>query len=354
MRDPQSMTAEAQEHYLAAVHIHHLCELVQRWCVDPEELLAGVAARPGEDLTAQGLQRPGARLSLETCVGLFERARAMTNEPGLGIYLGLDMHLSSHGFVGFAAMTVPTVRDAVQVATRFAPTRTNAFRLRYVETPDEGALIIDELCDIGDARDLILFAFMLGLGRFVAVATRSRNLFGNADFAFDKPAYADRFLSQMRGMQCRFGQPQNRIRCAAVHLDVRLRNADPAALMMARAQCEKEMLALGFGEDIVPRVRGVLPAPAGGYRSLSEVARRLGFSERTLKRRLSARGASFSSVLDELRMETAMLMLQAANSSHEEIASRLGYSDASAFSKAFRRWTGLAPGEFSRSSESST
>ena len=72
-------------------------------------------------------------------------------------------------------------------------------------------------------------------------------------------------------------------------------------------------------------------------------------SNRTLKRRLAASGKSFRSVLDELRTETAMLLLRTGEFSMDEVAERLGFADASGFGKAFRRWTGVSPAVFQRS-----
>jgi AraC-like DNA-binding protein len=106
---------------------------------------------------------------------------------------------------------------------------------------------------------------------------------------------------------------------------------------------------LGFGGDIIPRVRAVLQLPDGqGYRTLEEAARAMHMSERTLKRRLAAQGTSFTSVLDDARCERAMVWLREDKLSHADIAEQLGYADASAFSRAFRRWTGMTPAGFQK------
>lgn len=95
------MAMDAQ-HSIPAVHALHLVELVRRWDVSPEELLAPLGLR------AEALADPGARMPVRMVEALVEQARRLTGEPGLGFFLGLQMRVSSHGYLGFAAMTSAT------------------------------------------------------------------------------------------------------------------------------------------------------------------------------------------------------------------------------------------------------
>jgi AraC-like DNA-binding protein len=74
----------------------------------------------------------------------------------------------------------------------------------------------------------------------------------------------------------------------------------------------------------------------------AEVARGLGMSERTLKRKLAEQGTSYSELLDRERHSQAVELLRGA-ASIDDVAERLGYSDAANFTRAFRRWTGRSP-----------
>lgn len=328
-------------HTLPAIHAHHVTELVQRWQVEPAELLDGLG------LTQEDLTQPDRRLDIPTFQELIRRARSLTGEPALGIYFGLDMRVSSHGLLGYAALTSATVRAGLNLAVRYVPTRTTALGLRVVEGTDTAALIIDEVADLGDARDAVLFALTMGIWQIAKAAT-GQQVGGEADFPFPRPEYMGRFEKYMPG-GLRFDQPVTQLVFARELLDLPMAMSDPAAMQVAREHCERELQALGFGGDIVSRVRGVLqPAEGQGYRTLEEVARALHMSERTLKRRLATQGTSFTSVLDDARCERAMVWLREDKLSHADIAERLGYADASAFSRAFRRWTGMTPAAFQR------
>ncbi len=80
--------------------------------------------------------------------------------------------------------------------------------------------------------------------------------------------------------------------------------------------------------------------------SAALVARELHVSDRTLRRHLAAEGSSFQEILSSQRFAMAAQLLTATGSSVQDIAMRLGYSDASNFGHAFRQWTGMSPRQY--------
>jgi AraC-like DNA-binding protein len=325
-----------------AVHALHLVTLVRRWNVPAEDLLAPVG------LVEASLADPGARLGLAQIEALVARARTLTREPGLGLYLGLQMSISSHGYLGFAAMSAATVRDALALATRFAPTRTDALRLRLHEDAGSAALVIEERADLGAARDFVILALLVGIWQMGRALT-GRELDGRMDVAFAEPAYMARF-APFAGGRLRFDQPAHQLVFDAAVLELPMKMADPAALRLAAEQCERELATLRAGADerVLAQVERLVARAGGGFRSLDEVARALHLSPRTLKRRLAAEGASFSDVVEHERRERALLLLAAPDLPLDAVAERLGYSDVANFTRAFRRWTGTTPGAYRR------
>jgi AraC-like DNA-binding protein len=97
---------------------------------------------------------------------------------------------------------------------------------------------------------------------------------------------------------------------------------------------------------VVAGVRAGLARDEGGFHALPRIAKQMHMSVRTLKRKLEADGTSYSELLDEQRRGKAMLLLRRDDLAIEEIADRLGYSDAANFTRAFRRWTGTTPKAF--------
>jgi AraC-like DNA-binding protein len=350
-REPARPEAEPT---LPAVYVQFLSELAERWHVELQDLVDGL------DVDRATLGDPGARLPLSTVEALIERARALTREPGLGFYLGLKMRISAHGYLGFAAMSAGTLREAIELAARYAPTRTTALALRLHEAGGSASLVIEERTPLGRARDVLIFGLAVGLWQ-LGCALTGRPLTGGLDVAFPEPDYFQRFAHATPG-PVRFGQPLHQLLIDPGVLDLPLTMADPVALRLARESCERELDALGSREQLVERTRALLadPLPTSGvpdhlasqpisFRTIEQVAKRLHVSVRTLKRRLAEEGTTYSELVDAERRERALLLLRSDDLTLAEIADRLGYSDAANFTRAFRRWTGVSPRAFRRS-----
>lgn len=86
----------------------------------------------------------------------------------------------------------------------------------------------------------------------------------------------------------------------------------------------------------------------GGNTAVDRVAEQLGMSARTLQRKLRTFGTSHQELLDEMRKDLAMRYLHEPEMAVCEVAYLLGFSESSAFHRAFKRWTGTTPSEFRR------
>ncbi len=327
--------SEAQDPSIAAAHGLYLAELAARWGVSKADLFEGT----GLDVAA--LTAPRARLSLTTMGVLFQRATALTGEPGLGFYMGLQMRISSHGALGLAAMAAPTLGEALELAIRFMPTRTDALALRLETHEGKASLYLDELCPLGVGREALVFSLLVGLHQ-MGTALTGKRIDDTADAAFPEPDYVARF-QHLTGGRMRFDREAHRLIFPAAALDYPVLHADPVALELGREQCQRELDDLGFQRKVAARVRALLPKEPLGFRSLEEAAALLGVSTRTLKRSLASEGTEFSAILDDLRKARALSLLRSPELTLAEVAERCGYSDVPNFTRAFRRWTGTSP-----------
>jgi len=323
---------------LPAIHVLHFLTLMERWKLDEQTLLAGL------DLTRESLAQPGARIALPVLQQLITRARELTDETALGFYLGWQMRVSTHGFLGFAAMTSATMGVALKLAARFAPTHTDLIKLELREGPEKTSLIIEECVDLGAAREVILSSLMVGLWQ-MGISLTGQQLDGEAAVTFREPPDYKRF-GHLLGSPIYFEQPENRLTFSNALLDLPLLMADPAAQQLAREQCERDLDALVSTRTFLDRVRRLLSREDGTFRTIGEVARALHMSDRTLKRKLMTEGTSYVELLDTARKERALALLRSPELTLEQVAERVGYSELSNFTRAFRRWTGVTPRKY--------
>ncbi len=142
-----------------------------------------------------------------------------------------------------------------------------------------------------------------------------------------------------------FNADQSSIVFPSHWLDCRIPSAD--ALLHSHLDKEASELHAIRDGTIVDELRGSLRKSLLSQEcTISSVARQLSIHERTLHRRLREQGTSFRSELEDIRQEMAQQLLAESTMSIAKIASALNYSDASAFSRAFNRWSGMTPGRW--------
>ncbi|MFG2895129.1 AraC family transcriptional regulator [Streptomyces sp. NPDC048248] len=171
-----------------------------------------------------------------------------------------------------------------------------------------------------------------------------------AQFAYPAPAHA-REYDTLFGCPVRFGA-----RHTAAGWDARwlaapvVRDEDALARMLRRAPADL-LSRRDYGTTVADQVRRTLvqalrAEPAARLPDVPAVAARLAVSPATLRRRLRAESTSYQQLKDAVRRDVAIASLAAGQEPIAELAARIGFSEDTAFLRAFRRWTGTTPGAY--------
>lgn len=323
-------------------YLELLIEIMAERGFSPSDLFAGLPI--DASLLAE------ARMSAVQWTRLVLRALELTDDAGLGYEYGLRMRPTAHGLLGYAAMTAGTMREAIEIVLRYARARQSHFDFDLEQLGNQRQLVVRETFPIPVLRTFFYENVLLGLARGSAILLGRELIdFPDCEICFDtsEPAYYEAWRSRLPGL--RFDEPVNAVRFPAKYLDYRPALADPHASRQAIALCERE---LSYALDAAGTSRASVLAELeystedGGYPALDEVAGRLRFSTRTLKRRLQEEGTSFMALLNEKRTRDARDLLARTNLSVQEIAERLGYQNPANFSRAFVKSAGQTPTEY--------
>ncbi|WP_137816338.1 AraC family transcriptional regulator [Gandjariella thermophila] len=269
--------------------------------------------------------------------------RAAGDPPGLGFAVGSRFRLRTYGVWGFALLASPTLRDAADVALRYVELTYATAGIELQENGDEVHLVVDDASLPRPVRRFVVER------EIAAVRTILDTILGEpftprrVELRFPRPDIATSYES-LAGAPVTFGAARNAIVADAALLDRPLPQADPHTMRVCEREC-RALLARRVDQRFAGRVCELLMRRQNPIPDMSIAAAELHVSTRTLHRRLAMEGTSFRRLLDEVRHVLAIEMLT-AGLGVEQVAVRLGYADAPAFIRAFRRWTGDTPGAY--------
>ena len=327
------------EYFISGEYLPLLINVLERRGIS-EKALAEAVGSPLEPW-----KQPGARIPMEWFDKVVRRAVELTGEPRLGWEFGASMTLSTHGFLGYAAMSSETLQDAIELAVKFYRTRMTLIDLQFFIDGDMAVLQFEELVSLNDVAPFAVESLISSFHFMGMKLLPIDQLDGELRFAYPEPEGFDR-VRKLIPVPCLFDCAYNQMRFPAWRLEQRLRFADPRLARMAAAQCEQEMSSIKAPPALLGKVRRIILAHSGRFPGVEDVAGELHMSSRTIKRKLHQLGTSYQQILDDLRKGLAVEYLSQSERTVDDIALLLGYSDASNFARAFRRWTGKSPTDY--------
>ncbi len=318
-------------------YVRMLCATLRRRGVDVDAALHAAGVAPWSEMaTSETL------LSQRAIDRLVAVALQTSGCPWLGLEVGATVQISTHGTLGFAAIASRDLLQALETVVRFGGLRYGAIRYRMVQEPGGVALVLIERVDLGASRTFIACMIMAALVRMADAVVGHPLQQIVVDLPFSRPTWHGE-VERLCAGQVRYDAGQMAFHLDAAALTQPGLTADPNAYAQACLRCE-QLQAQAESIPLTQRVDDLLDNCEGHYPTLTQLAEIFHLSPRTLIRRLKLEGSSYQSRLDHARQQRALWYLQHTHHTVEEIATRLGYTDTTNFSRTFRRWFGQAPG----------
>ena len=299
------------------------------------------------------LEREQARVPADALIAMLQSAERTSGRFDIGLYCGKNFRPEIFLDAGHLFLCSATAREALTRYLRYQPLTQQIGRMSLVEDGGENAWLVWD-CGGGDPERFrivseAVFTAYAAIGTWLLWNTFEGNVevhFQHRDIG-QGPLVSDFFAAPVA-----FGQPQSMIRFGARKLDAAMPQPNPAFAELLLRRLDDRLARLDrqptlsdeVGEIIEQRLRN-------GGTQIASVARALDLSERTLRRRLNEEGTSFRDLLERVRRNTCTLLLRDGGMSLAEISEALGYSEQSAFNRAFRGWYGVAPRQMSDTAE---
>ena len=305
--------------------------------------LAPILRKAG--LTLHQVEDPAARLKVRDQIRFLNLVAGALPDDFLGFNLAQPPDLREIGWLYYVAASSETMSEALQRAARYSSIVNEGISLKYIDR-GEVAIAIDY---VGASRHLDRHQIECIVTLIVRVCRQLTGLRlapARVRFAHHREGGGPGFV-EFFGCDIEFGAAVDEVAFAPAIKQMPVVSADPYLNKLLLACCEDALsrrptnrgsFRTGVENAIVPLL------PYGKARA-DEIARVLGTSQRTFARRLSSEGSTFSEVLERLRSDLAERYLAEEGLSISQIAWLLGYQEVSAFTHAFKRWTGKTPRE---------
>jgi AraC-like DNA-binding protein len=312
--------------------------------LNADELLANVG------LASSLLQMPQARVSVQHYGALWRSiALALDDE-----FFGQDsrrMKAGSFAMICHAALGCKTLGQALDRCLRFFGLILDDISASLVREGSDARIVLQERV-AGAARRVFAHELLLMLLYGVSCWLIGRRIpILRTEFSYPEPVHS----AEYRLMYCadlQFNRPHTVIAFEASYLALPVMQNERTVKEFLRTAPESILVKYKNGSSLSARVRRRLrqfvPAEVPDFEALAD---ELNMTPATMRRRLHEEGESYQSIKDQLRRDLAIGYLSHSKRSVMDIALELGFSERSAFHRAFRKWTGASPGEFRRTSQ---
>lgn len=326
--------------FIRSAALASLPEVARRHGLDALELLreAGIPSDCLED--------PERMLPVERAYRMLERAARLAGAGSLGLEMAEANRISTLGLLGLILREEPTLRDALGTLLRYRRIH-NESLLLALEQDHAGPqpLATLRMALAAPAGTPVVQATEQGIGMLLRSL---RSLLGaqwkpRLVCLVNGPVGARAVYQRVLNAPLQFHADFNGLVFHGGDLALPLRTADPALVRQARAQLEQIMLqrgAVSCAQRVQELVRVLLPA---GRCSADHVALHLGMHRRTLHRHLLKEGQSFDALLEQVRRELAVQLVNDTRRPLSQVSDLLGFSAPPAFSRWHRQVFGASP-----------
>lgn len=319
--------------------VRNLVQAVERSGVTREAFLQK------SELSPDDIEDSDRRIDLAEYDRLQLLALEVTGDEAIGFHLAEWGSLAVFDVLGALSLHAPTMRDGIQALRRYHRIMSDCADPELLEEGDRALLRYEfprshPRCNQIRAEFGLTVLFQLAKSYLADGDVPRRTSFEHA-----APPYVAEY-DRVFGGSARFREPFTGFEFDRAWLERPQLHMNRGLFFVLADQAERRLTRLAPA-SIAARVRAILQTQRPRFRpTMEEIAKQLGMSARSLRRRLSDEGVPFLRLAEEAQMLAARDMLDNVRLSIQEVAYSMGFSEPSAFHRAFKRWTGMTPKQY--------
>ena len=314
-----------------------LCQTLEELGLDHEAASAITGLSRGQ------LETPGYLIRSDQEMAFIEATLAANPRADLAYLVGRRYHFGVFGIWGLALICSENLQQAFQVAQEFIELTHSFAGLALSVKGSMASLELRDHYPVGVVRNFVLERdLMVTLVIATEAAAQKLPLLSMA-VAIPAPAHAKE-IERLVGCPVTFNTQYTRVTFASEILQTPLPQANAVTWSACVRQCRELISRQHGGRNFTHRVERAIADSA--FKGIKPVAATLEMPERTLRRALQREGVSYRELSQQLRLSLAQQYLADDTMRLEQVAEKLGYSEVANFSHAFKRWSGLTPGQY--------
>lgn len=267
--------------------------------------------------------------------------------PAIGMNIGRRISCGDYGLYGCTLLCKSSLEDALHFSIKYHKLVTRTTRL-YLEEKDNETIKYG-CSDILFNPEIKTFNLEMQLAINL---TLIREVLGDKNYApmhvayeLKRPSYFKK-LEEFTGCAISYEQDATFIALNKEHLSRPLLKSNPLAVPLLLQMCDQHIPDFAHVDEIVERVYNWVSRNIHNDLKIDRIAEELFVSERTLRRKLSDQGTSFSIICSTIKQSFAKQYIRDTQLSFDDVAESLGFKDTSNFRHAFKDWTGMTPTQF--------
>ena len=283
---------------------------------------------------------PDRRVPVVRAQALLQAAVALTGEQDLGLLAARHTERGALDVLEYAVFSASSWRTALETLQRYSRVMNGAADFRLETVGEKTHVVLASTVPLTRAGiDFQCAMFHVTGSRWLSHAPELE-----VWLAYPRPDRTTRHHETFGDTRVVFDAPYTGFVFDTARLDTRLETFDPALHGVLRQHGNRLLAELAPGDSVSERVRAkILRTLRDVPASAADVAKELGVTRRTLTRWLEEEGTTYSALLIEVRKHAAQDYVLTTTHSVEDIAFLLGFSESSAFVRAYKRWTGASP-----------